>query len=273
MTAEIICAHERTQNPSLEERMMHSHDTYEVYYLLSGDADFLVEATRYHLHPGDLLLMRKGEVHMFRLRSCAPYERMHVNFDVSSLLSKLDMAELLSPFSDRDLGTFNHYPATLFPDHRFRGDMERICNADKEDRLLYLLPLLAEIREAFETLKTTPAAVSPDRASAIVAYINAHLSEELSLEDLSSRFYLSQTHLNRIFRAATGTTVWQYITIKRLYFAKELLDAGKKPTEVAPLCGFKDYTTFFRAYKKLFSAAPGRSEGKNPLRNSAKILD
>ena len=37
---------------------------------------------------------------------------------------------------------------------------------------------------------------------------------------------MSQTHLNRIFRAATGTTVWQYITIKRLYFAKELLEQG-----------------------------------------------
>ena len=83
------------------------------------------------------------------------------------------------------------------------------------------------------------------------------VAEELSLEELSSRFYLSQTHLNRIFRASTGTTVWQYITIKRLYFAKELLETGKKPTEVAPLCGFKDYTTFFRAYKKLFGFAPG----------------
>ena len=73
MAEKITCAHERTQRPSMEERMMHSHDNFELYYLLSGDADFLVEATRYHLHPGDLLLMGKGEVHMFRLRSAAPY--------------------------------------------------------------------------------------------------------------------------------------------------------------------------------------------------------
>ncbi len=257
MAETIVCAREHTQNPSLEERKMHSHDNYEVYYLLSGDADFLVEATRYHLHPGDLLLMRKGEVHMFRLRSAAPYERMHVNFDISPLLSHLGMTSLLAPFQDRSLGTLNHYPAAHFSSHAFKQDLERICSAKEEEKLLYLLPLLAEIKNAFETLKENPASAVTDRASAIVSYINKHLSEELSLEELSSRFYLSQTHLNRIFRAATGTTVWQYITIKRLYFAKELLEQGKKPTEVPPLCGFKDYTTFFRAYKKRFGEAPG----------------
>lgn len=253
----IVCAHERTQSPTMEERMMHSHDNYEVYYLISGDVDFLVEGTRYHLRPGDLLLMQKGEVHMFRLRSTAPYERMHINFDVSPLLSNLGITDLLAPFQDRPLGTFNHYPATLFSAQSFKRDLERICNARDEEKLLYLLPLLAELRGAFATLKENPSSSAPDRASAIVSYINAHLSEELSLEELSSRFYLSQTHLNRIFRAATGTTVWQYITIKRLYFAKELLEQGKKSTEVAPLCGFKDYTTFFRAYKKLFGTTPG----------------
>ena len=257
MAERIVSAHEHTQTPLLEERKMHSHDNYEVYYLLSGDADFLVEATRYHLHPGDLLLMRKGEVHMFRLRSAAPYERMHVNFDISPLLSHLGMTDLLTPFRDRPLGTLNHYPAAHFSSHAFKQDLERICSAKDEEKLLYLLPLLAEIKNAFETLKENPAVTVTDRASAIVSYINKHLSEELSLEELSSRFYLSQTHLNRIFRAATGTTVWQYITIKRLYFAKELLEQGKKPTEVPPLCGFKDYTTFFRAYKKRFGEAPG----------------
>ncbi|MBQ3074737.1 MAG: helix-turn-helix transcriptional regulator [Clostridia bacterium] len=262
MAEKIVCAHERTPKPSMEERMMHSHDNYEVYYLLSGDADFLVEATRYHLRPGDLLLMRKGEVHMFRLRSAAPYERMHINFDISPLLSHLGMTDLLTPFLNRPLGAFNHYPAALFTDRSFQQDLERVCNASEENKLLYLLPLLAELKEAFETLKEKPASPSPDRASAIVSYINAHLSQELSLEELSHRFFLSQTHLNRIFRAATGTTVWQYITIKRLYFAKELLEEGKKPTEVAPLCGFKDYTTFFRAYKKLFGSAPCGRETK-----------
>lgn len=273
MNEQILSAHERTQNPSLEERMMHSHDNYEVYYLLSGDADFLVEATRYHLHPGDLLLIRKGEVHMFRLRSAAPYERMHINFDLPQEVFRLGTTDLLRPFTDRSLGSFNHYPASLFPDHPFKGDMERVCNAKQEDKLLYLLPLLAELKDAFETLKTAPTAAFTDRASAIVAYINAHLSDELSLEDLSSRFYLSQTHLNRIFRAATGTTVWQYITIKRLYFAKELLAEGKKPTEIAPLCGFKDYTTFFRAYKKMFGIAPCGRTDKKPSRNRQETLD
>ena len=73
---------------------------------------------------------------------------------------------------------------------------------------------------------------------------------------LAKRFYLSKTHLNRIFKQSTGTTVWEYITIKRLFLAKELIAAGRQPTDVCTQCGFKDYTTFFRSYKRHFGISP-----------------
>ncbi len=259
MTGEIIVAHENTPKPSLAQRTMHSHDNYEIWYLISGDADFLVEGSCYRLLPGDLMLMRKGEVHMFRLRSGAPYERMHVNFDISATLEAIGQSEVLNVFHQRPLGKFNQYPAALFPNNTWRQDMERLCRAAEKDRLLYLLPLLGELNECFAAVQMTPTETRLDRAAEILAFINANLKEELSLAEICSRFFLSGNHLNRIFKEATGTTVWRYITIKRLFLAKEMLAAGQKPTKVARAVGFKDYPTFFRAFKKEFGASPKSS--------------
>ena len=100
----------------------------------------------------------------------------------------------------------------------------------------------------------------------IVKYINNHLSEELSLDIICDRFFISKSHINRKFKKVIGSTVWEYINIKRLLLAKELLHNGISPTNVYLKCGFKDYCTFFRAYKAKFGVSPKSSMHK--IRNS-----
>lgn len=253
-----ICAvHECTQTPDLHVRTMHSHDSYELFYLLSGDADYRVEGSRYHLLPGDIILMRKGEVHMFQLRSPARYERMHINFDITELLTLMGTDHVMSIFHRRPLGMFNHYPASCFPENRWQEYMEKICRCDDTGtQICYLLPLLRDLSECFGILRTLPRTPKQDKAEAIIRYINANLSEDLSLELLTQRFYISKTHINRLFRQATGTTVWEYITIKRLFLAKELIAAGRQLSDLYTLCGFQDYSTFYRAYRQHFGISP-----------------
>ena len=257
MNAVITGQHVYTEKPVLREETMHSHDTYEIFCLLDGDADYCVEGSRYRLQSGDLMLMRKGEVHIFQLRSAAPYERIFINFDISDVLDFLDAQDLLCVFNNRPLGKYNHYPASLFPNNHWREYMDTICReTDPRKQLCYLLPLLRDLADRMDAIKTAPPLSEKDRAVPIINYINNLLTDELSLESLSQRFYISKTHLLRLFKQATGTTVWEYITIKRLFLAKERIAAGMQPTEVYSQCGFKDYTTFFRAYKKHFGTPP-----------------
>lgn len=266
MRANITGHHIYTEKPVLREETMHSHDTYEIFCLLAGDADYCVEGSRYPLQSGDIVLMRKGEIHIFQLRSAVPYERVFINFDIGDVLDYLDAQDLLSVFNDRPLGKFNHYPANLFPNNHYLEYMDAICReTDPRKQLCYLLPLLRELANRMDAARTTPALSEKDRAAPIIKYINNHLTDELSLEMLSQRFYISKTHLLRIFKQATGTTVWEYITIKRLFLAKERIDAGMQPTQVYAQCGFKDYTTFFRAYKKHFSVPPKAHSVKGNL--------
>ena len=257
----IVSTHNLTRTPRQETFSMHTHKTHEIYCFLSGQADYSVEGSRYSLQPGDLMLMRRGEAHHLVLRSSALYERMFINFDLPDLAELDPEGRLLAPLLDRPLGKFNHYRASQFPDNQWQYYFRKMngCNSPHQ-KLCWLLPLLSELEECFETVRLAAPPEERDRAAAVIRYINRNLCTELSLGDLADRFYLSKTHLNRLFKQSTGSTVWHYITVKRLFLARELIQAGESPGLVCTQCGFQDYTTFFRAYRKQFGLSPQKDK-------------
>lgn len=246
-----------TEHPEVGKAVMHSHDIYEIYLFLEGKADYLVEGNKYRLRKGDLMVMRRGELHINSIRSDTAYKRIYIYFDISSLLSELDSMHLLDIFDNRPLGKYNHYPAKDFPENHWHAYLQAICNArTKTERLCYLLPLLNELHSCFSGRQNDAETAEPNIVADICKYINADLTQELSLEYLSEKFYLSKTHLNRLFKANVGTTIGQYIRLKRLFLAKELIQQGQPPVDVYSKCGFYDYTTFYRAFKKQFHQSP-----------------
>lgn len=262
MNSVIIPGHSITGNPLNEDFPMHTHNDYEIFCFISGNADYTVEGGYYRLSPGDLMLMRKGEAHHIIIKSDAVYERMVVNFDLDNTECFGLRAELLAAFEDRPLGEFNHYRASLFPHNNWMHYIKKILSVEDENhRMLYLLSLLEEISEHSKSLKEESSGDNSAVVSSIIRYINRHITDELSLELLSERFFISKTHLNRIFRNFTGTTVWDYITAKRLFLSRELIKSGIPSTEVFKRCGFQDYSSFFRAYKKRFGVSPKSDKG------------
>jgi AraC-like DNA-binding protein len=90
----------------------------------------------------------------------------------------------------------------------------------------------------------------------VISYINEHLFENISIESLCKQFYISKSQLNILFKKATNTTVWKYITTKRLISARHLLYNGMSAYEACIQSGFKDYSTFYRRYKDFFGTSP-----------------
>lgn len=250
-----------TDDPQNDRFPMHMHDTYEIYSIFAGDADYYVEGTKYSLQHGDIVVMRKSESHQIVLRSGIPYGRRGLNFDIPFLDEIDPNGRLLSIFEDRPLGQFNHYSSAMFPENNWQYYLKKIKETDEPAcRLAYLLPLLGELSECFEILKNTEQTQNADPINKIVRYINHNIRSDLSLSILCEHFYLSKAHLNRIFKLATGTTVWNYIMTKRLMLAREMLLAGVSPTETYVKCGFQDYTTFYRAYRKHFGVSPKQDQ-------------
>lgn len=254
MTSFIDAQHKYTERPDLDLFHMHTHEGYEIYCFISGTAKFFVEGTIYPLKPNDILIMKKAEAHSLLIGSDAPYERLCINFNKEALLGA-NTETLVATLDARPLGKKNRYASSRFAAFHWREYLERICQTkDNDVKRLYLTVLMTELCEQAQHIDTTNE--SSDNIAPIIAYINRHLTEALSLDSLCERFYISKSHLNRKFKRLTGSTVWNYIKSKRLLMAKELLQKGIPPTVVAVQCGFNDYSAFFYAYKAQFSCSP-----------------
>lgn len=247
-----------TEVPKQNEFLMHMHDIYEIFCFIEGDAKYIVEGSIYPLHKGDLVLMRPSESHHILFTSEAEYSRIAINFAPSS--GDRLTQKLLAPFNDRPLGVLNHYSAARFSDSHIFHYADEICRTEDDTlRASYLTVLLCELYPQFERLKQSPASAEKNIFSDIIEYINLNLKEELSLSLLCERFYISKSQLNRSFKRIIGSTVWEYITNKRLLLAKKLLEEGVGPTKVFLSCGFNDYTAFYRAYRAKFGCPPSET--------------
>ncbi len=258
----IYCHHLLDPIPDPVDFTMHTHTSLELFYFVSGRGSYRVEGQMYDLCPGDILIMRPGETHSSLLEADTPYERVTVNIAPQMLSGPL-YAPLLEPFVNREAGSGNRFRAAELPGDFIRQCMERLFarkpRGGETQVFAYLLPILQELAAAWSARQgQQPEDEHPlqDPAAQLVAYINLHLTELHSMHQLEQEFFLSQSQINRIFHRFTGTSVWEYVQVKRLFAARELLYAGTPPHAAAQTCGYREYSTFFRAYKKRFGHAP-----------------
>lgn len=255
----LFLQHSTDRLPAGEAFSAHAHEYPELLYIISGEVRMYAEGTPYQLLPGDLMLFRAAETHRVQLYTEQCYERVVLQLKQLPFSSPDLQKELLSPLLDRKLGEQNRLCRTDFAGEE-PGFYFRQMLADCDDRRLQLLcqlpPLLLAIRKAFLSHLDQHENETTLLCSRILQYINDNLTLPLRPEEVADRFFISRTALYSLVRESTGYGVKQYVTLKRLLMAKERLRRGEKPQAVFADCGFGDYSSFFRAYKRQFGCAP-----------------
>ncbi|MBR7133374.1 MAG: helix-turn-helix domain-containing protein [Clostridia bacterium] len=254
------------REPLLDTGEVHHHDFYEIYFLLEGSVSYWVEGQNYHLKPGDIILINPMVLHRPVLeRGGFVYERIVLWIE----------KPFLESLSQGGARLFDCFEGPL----SVKTNILRL-NPTQQKELLSALKLLVKESysedygaEAFAIGILMQLMVSLNRislnygtkpdgdesasvVSEVMAYIREHYGEELSLESLAQRFFVSKYHLSHEFSRAVGTSIHRYITLRRILAAKQLLSEGISATEAAVRCGFKDYTGFYRAFKSECGISP-----------------
>ena len=253
--------HIRTEHPEELHFVMHAHRRFELFYFAAGKASFWVEGCEYVLTPGDLMLFDVSEAHHIVVEPGEPYERIVVSF-TRELMETLPQGErLLAPFTGHSPGHGNRLPASAFADDFWRQCLYRMTEPTEELQVVAnLIPLCNEIARAYGRAQTESLS-GRTLPRQVITYINDHLDTLADVEEITEALHLSRSALYTLFRRITGTSVWEYVTVKRLHRARSLLTEGVPPSQVYLRCGFRDYTTFFRAYKRYFGTAPSKKTG------------
>lgn len=239
----------------------HYHDFHKIIIFLSGKVSYHIEGKTYHLSPWDILLVSRGAIHKPEIDFSVPYERfvLWIREDIGNTelntcfqkandrsfsLIRLD-SRLLERLKDVLFELERSLTGSAFGDPLLK-------NALFTQFMIYINRIFLE-----KTYITDKASYSSDsQIESLLRYINLHLDGDLSIDRLAEDFFFSKYHMMRKFKEATGYTVHNYIVSKRLLLARSLITQGLPVMKASAQSGFRDYTSFVRAYKKQFGGPP-----------------
>ena len=256
--SDVYTHHSLTPKPSSDEFAMHAHEWLEVLYFISGKGYYLVEGNQYPLKARDVFILRPAEMHKLDIDPSVPYERIVIHFS-PELLETIDTeGHLMRPFFDRPLGQFNRYSSEDDPTGLLQAAFSAFDFSLVSDVRLNLIGRLIMLLTVMDSLHDRTQTYAPIEglAGQILAYVNEHLFEDISIQSIAKVFYRSPSQISRIFQQATGNSLWKYVTIKRLMTARALIQRGEPAAVAASACGFSEYSSFYRAYKTQFGHSP-----------------
>ena len=244
------------------KRTIHFHDHHEILLSLTNGGNFFIRKQSYPIVAGALFCLNATEIHHCFSQDGLFVERFVVHFSEqtlknfstthTNLLSIFKNARTYSVVDALSLSRMQTQLDTLMmplPD-RFAADIRR--------NNLFIDFLLG----VGEIVKTDVGAVQVNaldsgRVTDIIDYIQGHVAEDLSREQIAKAFFISTPHLGHIFKNATGFSIGEYIINYRIQRACNMLLQGEKVQDIGKMVGFKGSTHFNRIFKKRMGMSPG----------------
>jgi len=244
---------------------LHFHDFYECYLLLSGGIRYQIESASFSIQPGALLLIGPNQLHRpLFTQTDKPYERL-VLWLSRSFVERLSTPEtdLSACFSAQRLSANRLTPeqresitrqffALLNATSGEQFGRDVLCNSLAASLLVTLNRALAGRERA---LPRADIRVSP-LVKTVSNYLDEHIAEAVSLDELSKTVFLSKYYLERVFRRETGVSIYQMLLQKRMILARNLMREGLNLTAVSQKCGFSEYSGFYKAFRSEYGVSP-----------------
>lgn len=253
-----------------EKHLVHMNERHELYMLLQGEVTFSIEGRLYHVEPYDVLLISNQEIHCVMVNSELPYERVYIYFKPEYFQAFCTKEYNLLRLFEHDGrpaegNKIDHESVIKFGLDKYFIQMYEYYSAKLPESGVLLTSLLMrmlldlnhvydESRQVETKEDETPN--HSEKIDDIIRYISEHLSERITLDDLTRRFYLSKYYLCHEFKRVTGFTVFDYIRYKRILSAKMKFQNGQMINEVCRELGYEDYSNFYRTFKKITGMSP-----------------
>lgn len=236
---------------------LHWHERMEFIYIRSGSLNCSVDDRSLVLTPGQLLTVCPCRPHgAFSGENGASYDT--VMFNIPDFYNQSNAsARFLAPIAD---STVQFELITDSPE--VIGVFNDIVRLDSSADSLSALEATGAVYRMIAALYRNslikkPIAKSSDlRFDKVFKYISAHITEPLSVAELSRRFGYNEAYFCRRFKELAGISATHYIRILRLELARDLLNKQLPVGEAAIRCGFCSISRFSNSFKQHFGISP-----------------
>lgn len=266
--------HYRVEQPAYY--YFHAHQGMELVFVHHGSGQAIIGDQLVQVGSGSWLLLQPYQLHKIQMNAEYGYIRSVMVFDPAVLDPRLEAFPALRHFFR--LLWKNELPiqhvalkGQLADEMAWvleNGNTALSAATGSERRLeemaLLAMSLLQLLRRAFaqerdgEELPVTNGSARPVRtAEMAMQWIESHYQEEFRLDRLADELFLSPSHLSRVFRQETGSTLTDYLTARRLREACLLLAVSTLPVgEIAPRIGLVNVPYFVRLFRRHFGVTP-----------------
>lgn len=245
---------------------LHCHDFYELYIHFSGAKFYCVDNNVYPLENCQLMVIPPFCMHGL-IGDSAPenYERAFLYITPAMLRScgggYIDLERFFHKYhaanqfhftlSPQDAETCKTLIQEISTDLRTASSVGQFANYTK---VQYFLQIICR------AMKSTQEVVEPvvlnEAMHEILSYINDHFTQPLKLDTLARQFGVSISFLSHEFVKYTGRSVYDYVLYRRVLLAKAMMTTHHSLNEVAYQCGFNDYSSFLRVFRKMVGMSP-----------------
>lgn len=240
----------------------HYHEFHKIVLFLSGEVQYLVEGRKYLLREGDLLLIPAYAIHQPVISEKQKYSRFIIWIRPETL-EKWRITEGFRICREQNAYLMKRDRYDRSELMKILQKMEKTEKENDYGKEALLEALLIEgiflltkaVMKEEPNLREQEKMIDP-KINEIIQYIDQNLENDLSVENLASRYYLSKSWLMHRFKEVTNCTVHQFILQKRLILASQNLLGGVPAERAAEKSGFTDYSTFLRAFRRTYGITP-----------------
>ena len=262
---QIVCFHHLDKHHASP---FHHHINHvELLLFLSGNVQFFSKKIVFKPHPFDLIIIPAGTWHRAYTLTATKYERIFINIQTTKIkeLSTAD-TNLMQCFTklplkwDINVVHLDQTTANHFVNLCHQVIMMLGKNGFGVDINLNILQaeLLLIANKAVHRKKAEEINPQPTKLQQLLDYIDTNLDHDLSLNHLANYFFLNPDYLNRYFRKEIGLSIHVYIKQSRLEKARRLLAEDETLSKTAQMCGYKNYSSFIRAFTETVGISPGK---------------
>ena len=247
---EVIMAGITHPNPAY--RIIHNvsrefpYDYYVFEYVTKGVGYIETPEEKYTVTAGDFYFLNRNRYHIYYADPQNPYEKVFV------VLHGSFVDFLVSKYLDNDSVYIAKRDVQSLMMH-----MIRLLSRD--DRIHYDQLAIA-VLGLFQQVFPSPYRSKPSTKRVpelIKNYIDAHICEKITLQDISSNLYISKSHIERAFKAEYGQTPLAYFTNQKIeHVASMLATTDYSLSQIAQQFGFSDVKYMSKSFKKIKGQTP-----------------
>lgn len=242
-----------TNKPCIDEREIHSY--HEILLYLEGDVELFTVNGHCNLKQPSLLIIPAESYHFLKPGIVPAFTRLKISFPVN-IAENTPLKEIMGEMKVID----NFSDGLKFICDKLYGVLKENKKNSAFHAYSAFLMLVSELdmydidEDSYNNIRKKSV------MNSVAEYISDNLSGNLDIKSIAEAMHISSSGITHMFKKEFGIPIHKYVVQKRLVYAKRLVERGEQLSEIYADAGFKDYSSFYKAYTNYFGCAPSKDK-------------